>query len=379
MSIVKRSAGQSAIAAAAYRAGQRLADQANGVVHDYSNRRGVAHSEILLPDGAAPWMADRHLLWNHAEGIEKRSDAQLAREINMALPMELNHNQRVQLVRDYVRKEFVSRGMVADVAWHDPVAEKGDDPRNFHAHILLTMRQAGPHGLHRVKTREWNSDELLRHWRESFARHQNEALERAGKRERVDARRLDVQRAEAERAGDRAASAALDRVPEIHMGRRARSIEKRGARPESRNLESITARPGKGSFRSSPEHTRRQRQVTYKHIDHGTRSEWNAGILRENERRSRVRIDKYERQAVRLRQRHMRALKTVSIFAGRVGLSYELRRAMAERHAARSWALQQQIERLIADLLDIRTRRQRRHHNLLRLRDMRFEKSRRYT
>ncbi len=379
MSIVKRSAGQSAVAAAAYRAGQRLHDRETGITHDYARRRGVAHTEILLPNGAPDWMNDREVLWNHASLMERRKDAQLAREFNAALPASLSAEERLDLVRGFVREEFVARGMVADIALHDPVPEKGDDPRNFHCHVLLTLRQAGPEGLRATKTREWNSDDLLKAWRLSWADYQNRALERAGRRERVDARRLDVQRAEAERAGDRTASIALDRVPEIHMGRRARSIEKRGARPQSRNRDNITARPGKGSFRSSPERARRQRSIAYERIDDGTRSEWNGRILEENERRSRARFDKLERQAVRVRQRHLRSLKMASMPLIRTAMGQDQRRAIAKRHAARSWSLLQQIERLMADLLNVRTKRQRRHRDLLRLRDVRLGKSRRRT
>ncbi|WP_406660690.1 MobQ family relaxase [Rhizobium brockwellii] len=368
MQIVKRSAGQSAVAAAAYRAGARLRDERSGVVHDYANRRGVAHAEILLPEGAAPWMADRNLLWNHAEGIEKRRDAQLAREINMALPHEIPAAARLDLVRTFVREQFVARGMVADFALHEPVVEKGDDPRNFHAHVLLTLRQAGPRGLHPVKSRQWNSDEMLTAWRESWAQHQNHALERAGRRERVDARRLDMQRQDAQGAGDRAAALALDRVPEIHMGRRARNIERRGHQPVSQERKNRTARPSTGEFRSAKRASGRVRVVSYETIDRGTRTQWNADILVENEHRARLRADKLERQAARLRQRHMRALRISSV-PMRQALGLNKRHQIAQRHAARSWSLLQQVERLIAELLQVRTHRQRRHRNLLRVRE----------
>ncbi|MBB3356027.1 hypothetical protein FHT70_006000 [Rhizobium sp. BK049] len=369
MQIVKRSAGQSSVAAAAYRAGARLQDERKGVVHDYAGRRGIAHAEIMLPDGAAPWMADRERLWNHAEVLEKRKDAQLAREINMALPHEISAEARLDLVRSFVREQFVAKGMVADFALHDPVAEKGDDPRNFHAHIMLTMRMAGPHGLRAVKTREWNSDDMLKAWRQAWAQHQNRALERSGRRERVDARRLDVQRQEAHDAGDRAAAMAFDRVPEIHMGRRARNTERRGLQPVSRPRQDRTARPGAGEFRSAKVEKGRVRTVVYSSIDHGTRTQWNAEILTENERRSRSRIDKLERQAVRLRLRHMRALRVSSV-PMRLALGQEHRQKIAQRHATRSSDLLQQIERLIAELLQVRTHRQKRHRDLLRLRDL---------
>ncbi len=369
MSIVKRSAGQSSVAAAAYRAGERLQDVRSGVVHNYAGRRGIAHAEILLPEGAAPWMADRQLLWNHAEGLEKRRDAQLAREINMALPAELSAPARLELVRSFVREQFATRGMVADIALHDPVPEKGDDPRNFHAHVLLTLRQAGPHGLRAVKTREWNSDELLKEWRLAWAEHQNRALERAGRRERVDARRLDVQKLNAQRAGDRAGVIVLDRAPEIHMGRRARNVERRGQQPVSQRRECVTARPGSGQFRSAEMPRSRTREVTYDRFDQGTRTQWNAEILSRNEKRARSVMDKLERQAVRLRQRHLRALRISSI-PMRVALGQVSRQQIAQRHVHASRNLLQLVERLIAELLQVRTQRQRRHREILRMREM---------
>ncbi|WP_333630761.1 MobQ family relaxase [Agrobacterium cavarae] len=367
MSIVKRSAGQSAIAAAAYRAGQRLSDERSGVVHDYANRRGVAHAEIVLPEGAPDWMRDRQRLWNHSESMEKRRDAQLAREINMALPAELTAEARLELVRTFVREQFVAKGMAVDFALHDPVAEKGDDPRNFHAHIMLTLRQVGADGLRSVKTREWNSDEMLKVCRLAWADHQNRALERAGRHERVDARRLDVQRQDAERSGDRAAAAALDRTPEIHMGRRARNIERRGHHPVSQRREERTARPAQGQFRSAKECRGRSREVSYERIDRGTRTRWNAEILEQNERRARARMDKLERQAVRLRQRHMRSLR-VSSQPIRQALGADRQQRIAKRHSEASWALLQLVERLIADLLHVRTHRQKRHRRLLQMR-----------
>ena len=134
-SVVKRSAGHSAVAAAAYRAGEKLADERADKVHDYSRRRGVDAAEILAPPGAPAWALNRETLWNRVEAAEQRADSQVAREIRVAIPIELSRDAGRDLVRDYVQREFVDRGMVADVAWHD------EGGRNPHAHILLTMRQ----------------------------------------------------------------------------------------------------------------------------------------------------------------------------------------------------------------------------------------------
>jgi hypothetical protein len=357
--IISRAKGRSAVAAAAYRAGARLHDVRRGEVHDFSKRRGVAHQEILLPEGAAPWLGNREQLWNHAEGAEKRKDAQLAREINMALPHELTQSERLELVRTFVREQFIDRGMVADIVLHDPVPEKGDDPRNFHAHVLLTLRQADEHGLRRVKTREWNSDEVLASWHAAWAAHQNRALERAGHRDRVDHRSLAAQRADAQARGDVRAAAVLDRAPEIHIGPRAKAAGRKQA-PPSRARAEPTARPANGAWRSSRDRTRRERLVEYPTFDRGSRATWNAEILDRNWRATFARADKLERQAARLRKREMRAQRTAHGAQGR-------QRQMAERHIRRSRGLLAEIERILAGLLLVRARWQLRHRQLLRL------------
>lgn len=216
-----------AVAASAYRAGARLRDEREGRTQNYRGRQGVAHSEVMLPEGAAAWLADREKLWNEVERLESRADAQLAREINMALPHELSAEQRLTLVRDFVREQFTGRGMIADIALHDPVAKKGDDPRNFHAHIMLSLRKATKAGLHGVKTREWNSREMLGQWRKAWQDHTNRALERVAKRDRVDHRTLAAQREEALAQGNRKAAYELNREPEIHVGPRPKAMQGR--------------------------------------------------------------------------------------------------------------------------------------------------------
>jgi hypothetical protein len=228
--IISRSRGQSAIAAAAYRAGERFRNERSAELHDYRRRRGVVYTDILAPTGAAPFLLNRERLWNYVEQLEGRRDAQLAREINLALPHELDANDRRKLLLNFAQEAFVSHGMVADIAIHAPVLEKGDHPHNHHAHILLTLRQATPLGLRRVKTREWNSDSLLQSWRTLWARHQNSALERAGVSARVDHRTLGAQRADAIVQQDLRQAAALDREPEIHLGRSQRKLAEVGYR-----------------------------------------------------------------------------------------------------------------------------------------------------
>lgn len=192
--MISRSAGRSATAAAAYRVGERIEDHRTGLVFDYRARGGVEHVEILAPAHAPEWAQDRAALWNAVEAAETRKNSQVAREIRVALPAELDHAQRVELVRDFCQRQFVDRGMVADIALHAPGRE-GDD-RNHHAHILLTTREIAAEGF-TTKNRDWNAVEALEGWREAWAQDANLALELAGHSGRVDHRTLEAQRIEA--------------------------------------------------------------------------------------------------------------------------------------------------------------------------------------
>lgn len=285
---------------AAYRAGVLLKDERRGVEADYRRRRGVVHAEILAPDDAVAWLYDRATLWNAVELMEKRKDAQLAREINMALPHELTGDARLELVRTFVREQFVSLGMVADFAIHAPVPKNGDDPRNHHVHVLLTMRQAGGGGLRRVKTREWNSDAMLAGWRKAWAEYQNEALGRAGYQTRVDHRSLAVQCAEAVRRGDRRAAAELRREPEIHVGPKARKATL--ARPPESKVRSVGP---KRKSRTDDLLGAAQRELRYPEFDRGSRAEWTMRRLTSNARSYEKVVARAERQMSRLRQRRV--------------------------------------------------------------------------
>ncbi|HHL33298.1 MAG TPA: hypothetical protein ENJ30_02920 [Desulfobulbaceae bacterium] len=293
--VIKRSGGRSAVAAAAYRAGERLQDDRAETVHDYSKRGGVAHTEIMLPEGADARLADRETLWNEVEDMERRKDAQLAREINMALPHELTDEQRLELVRAYVQAEFVDRGMVADVAIHAPQPEKGDHKHNHHAHVMLTLRQADRNGLRKTKTREWNSRDMIAHWRQSWANYQNRALEQHHHRDRVDHRTLEAQRKSALERGDRAQAALLDREPEIHVGPKSRQMEQRGYTPKSKTRQV----PVYGKERQQ----RRFRQRHYNGHDRGTRFSWNRSIIDGNRKRTAKRVLRTRAQQARFRQK----------------------------------------------------------------------------
>jgi len=192
--MISRSAGRSATAAAAYRSAERIADHRTGLSFDYRARSGVEHVEILAPERSPEWVQDRAALWNAVEAAETRKNSQVAREIRVALPAELDRDQRIALVRDFCQRSFVGRGMVADIALHGPGRE--GDERNHHAHILLTTREIGPEGFS-TKNRDWNAKELLEDWREAWARDSNHALERCGHEARIDHRTLEAQCEEA--------------------------------------------------------------------------------------------------------------------------------------------------------------------------------------
>jgi hypothetical protein len=208
--IIGRSSGRSSVAAAAYRAGEDLRDERTGLSHDYSRRRDI-DAWIQAPSSAPSWVYARADLWNRVEATERRKDAQVCREINVALPVGLDRDRQDELVRRYVAEQFTRRGMVADVAVHR------QDPGNPHAHMLLTMRpidgdRFGP------KEREWNSTQTLQGWRESWGVHANRELERSGQEERID------HRSHRDRG--------IDREPTVHEGPNVREMEARGIRTE---------------------------------------------------------------------------------------------------------------------------------------------------
>ena len=238
-SVISRSSGRSATAAAAYRAAELIEDRRTGLSFDYVSKRGVEHTEILAPDHAPDWVADRSELWNRVEESETRKNSQVAREVRVALPDELSHDERVELVREFCQDAFVERGMVADVAIHAP-GKEGDE-RNHHAHIMVTTREIDAEGF-TTKNRDWNSKDVLEGWRSSWAEVSNEALERSGLDERIDHRTLEEQRdealelaAEAQERGDEAEAleqvvraVALDRRPLPQLSPGAWQMKERG-------------------------------------------------------------------------------------------------------------------------------------------------------
>lgn len=208
--VVSRSSGRSSVGASAYRSGEKLYNERDGMTHDYTKKSGIEHQEIIVPDNAPEWAKNREKLWNTVELTERRKDSQLAREIEVALPNELSKDARIELVRDYV-KDFTVKGMVADVAIHD----KGDG--NPHAHIMLTMRKLEQEGFGK-KEREWNDKQYVEQWRENWSKHANRVLEKEGHQERIDHRSY--------------AEQGIEIAPTKHEGHIVRAMESRGIKTE---------------------------------------------------------------------------------------------------------------------------------------------------
>src|SRR5579864_3418964 len=213
--VIGRKSGSSAVASAAYRSGLRLRDERLGRDQDFSAKRGVVHSEVMLPEHAPEVWRDRERLWNDVEAFEVRKDAQLAREVEFAIPREMTQAQGIELARDFVRVEFVDRGMIADLNVHCDMAEDGM-PKP-HAHVMLTMRAVDENGFGQ-KVREWNRTEMVERWREHWAELANERLAELDIDARIDHRSLEAQ------------GIALE--PQSQIGAPAKRIEDQGIKGE---------------------------------------------------------------------------------------------------------------------------------------------------
>lgn len=245
--IISRGKGRSAVGSAAYRSGEKLINEYDGIEHDYRKKSGVVYSEIMLCENAPKEYEDRSTLWNAVEKIEKSGSAQLAREYEIALPVELNREEQIQLVQNFIKENFTNKGMCADFAIHDK--EDG----NPHAHIMLTIRPIEKDGTwgakavneyvlnkkgerilqkidkqnrkiyKRVKkdTTDWNTKEFLQNTRSDWAARINAELEKKNLPQRVDHRSLKEQ--------------GIERVPTIHEGG-ARKLENRGIETDRGNI-----------------------------------------------------------------------------------------------------------------------------------------------
>src|SRR2546430_6073827 len=192
--VIGRKAGSSAVASAAYRSASRLRDERLDRSHDFSAKRGVVHSEVLLPENAPEAWSDRKRLWNDVEAFEIRKDAQLAREVEFALPRELTQAQGIELARDFAQAGFVDQGMIADLNVHWDMAEDGS--LKPHAHVMLTMRAVNVDGDKNgfgPKVRDWNRTEMVERWRERWAALANERLAELDIDARIDHRSLEAQ------------------------------------------------------------------------------------------------------------------------------------------------------------------------------------------
>ena len=241
--IISRGKGKSVVAASAYRSGEKIKNEYDGIVHDFTRKGGIAHTEILLPQNAPQEFSDRGTLWNSVEKIEKSKNSQLAREIEIALPKELDREKQIELVREYVKENFVKVGMCADIALHD----KGDG--NPHAHILLAMRplnedttwgakskkeyildengekvklKNGNYKTRKINTVDWNEQDKAEEWRKAWADITNKYLKENSIQEKVDHRSYQRQ--------------GIEHIPTIHLGIYATQMEKKGIATDRGNI-----------------------------------------------------------------------------------------------------------------------------------------------
>jgi len=225
---------------AAYRHACKLEDDRQQLTHSYEKKTGVEHSEILAPFGAPDWVRNRNELWNRADAAEKRKDAITAREILISLPRELDLRSRIDLVKGFIRSEFVDRGIVADLAFHAGTTRDGEEQP--HVHVMLVDRVLDPataSGLASKKDRTLAQADGVELVRERWAEHCNRALERACVGERVDHRSLAAQRAEAISCGDEAKAIELDRPPEPKIGPVAMQMERQGRARQAHALRDV--------------------------------------------------------------------------------------------------------------------------------------------
>ncbi|MFC5387170.1 Ti-type conjugative transfer relaxase TraA [Aquamicrobium segne] len=249
MKPVSRASGRSAVASMAYRAGEKLTNERDGITHDYTAKQGVEHAEIVLPEGInADWARDRSDLWNAAEFAEKRKDARVAREFEIALPHELSAEQRLEAAREFAQELADRYGAAVDFAIHAP--HDASDVRNHHAHVMMTTRQVTEDGLgdktYLERENKWllahdlpTTDMQLRDLRQRWEGIANERLAMAGLDIRID------HRSHMERG--------LEIAPTEHMGVHATQMERRGLDVSRARLDEEAARRNAELIREKPE------------------------------------------------------------------------------------------------------------------------------
>jgi len=246
ISMISRGKSKSAVASAAYISCEKLTNEWDGVTHDYHNKKGLLHSQIYLPENIPKEFQDRSFLWNSVELNEKASNAQLARNFIIALPKELSFEENKNLITDFMQENFVSKGMIADLAIHD---ESNEGNNNIHAHIMTTLRPINEKGQWQAKSKkeylldeqgnkilgkngkpktrkieltDWNNKGNAEKWRESFAKICNQYLEKNNLEKRVDHRSF-------ERQG-------IEEIPTIHLGASASALERKGIETDKGNI-----------------------------------------------------------------------------------------------------------------------------------------------
>ena len=244
--IVTRSKGASVLAKAAYNARDKLQDDYYGKTHDYSKKTDLVFSKIFLPEHIPKEFSNREYLWNEVEKIEKSKNSQLARNLLFELPRELNEEDRIKLISEFIEENFTSKGMIADCNIHNtPASDNEEQP---HAHILLTLREMDSEGKWKPKCRkeyildangekiklksgnyksrkvnlnDWNESDKAKEWREHFSKKANEYLARNNIDKRIDPRTFEEQ--------------GREELPQIHLGTSSYQMEKKGIQTEREN------------------------------------------------------------------------------------------------------------------------------------------------
>ncbi|HEL1087446.1 TPA: MobA/MobL family protein [Streptococcus equi subsp. zooepidemicus] len=238
ISMISRGKSKSAVASAAYISCEKLTNEWDGVTHDYHNKKGLLHSEVYLPENIPKEFQNRSFLWNSVELNEKASNAQLARNFIIALPKELSFEENKKLITEFIQENFVSKGMIADLAIHEG---NDEEKKNIHAHIMTTLRpinekgqwqakskkeyvldekgekiklKSGNYKTRKVELTDWNDRGNAEKWRENFATLCNQYLEKNNLAKRVDHRSFKRQ--------------GKEEIPTIHLGASASALERKG-------------------------------------------------------------------------------------------------------------------------------------------------------
>lgn len=228
LGVIGRSKGKSAVAAAAYRAGERIVNETDGIIHDYRNKgksamKGgqILYNEIMTPKEVPDWARNRATLWNEVEKKENRKNSQFAKDMDIALQKELSLQDNIECVKNWIGKNFIEKGLVADFCIHDGHKEKGNiSNNNIHAHIMSTLRGIDKNGWNHNKIFQKMADEkiFLDGCRSSWADIVNAKFTELGIDAHIDHRTLEAQ--------------GIDREAQQHQGVAATAMQRRGEVPD---------------------------------------------------------------------------------------------------------------------------------------------------